>query len=200
VVASAAALDALRIAFGAGSTIDDAVAAANDIVYEQSVADQSLRGMGTTLTAGALGIDGKLLLGHVGDSRAYLLRDGAFERVTTDHSLIEELIQAGELTKEQAEQDPRRSMITRAIGLEPAVTVDLETVDLRAGDRVLFCSDGLTDMLREPAIAKILRDETDPEVRGRRLGASARGARRRRRRRRRPCAAGDGRRWGHRPR
>lgn len=175
-VASAAALDALRIAFGAGSAIDQAVAAANDIVYEQSVADQSLRGMGTTLTAGALGIDGTLLLGHVGDSRAYLLRDGTFERITTDHSLVEELISAGEITKEEAQQDPRRSMITRAIGLEPAVAVDLETIDLRDGDRVLFCSDGLTDMLREPEIGDILRDEADPDAAAQRLVDAANAA------------------------
>ena len=160
-VASAASLDALRIAFGAGSAIDDAVTAANDIVYEQSVADQSLRGMGTTLTAGALGIDGTLLLGHVGDSRAYLVRDGSLERVTTDHSLVEELIQAGELTEEEREQDPRRSQITRALGLAPGVVVDLESVPLQAGDRVLLCSDGLTTMLREHRIAEILRDQQD---------------------------------------
>ncbi len=175
-VASAAALDALRIAFGAGSTIDAAVAAANDIVYEQSVADQSLRGMGTTLTAGALGIDGTLLLGHVGDSRAYMLRDGTFQRITTDHSLVEELVSAGELTQDEAAQDPRRSMITRAIGLEPAVAVDLETIGLLAGDRVLFCSDGLTDMLREPEIGDILRDEPDPDAAAQRLVDAANAA------------------------
>jgi len=168
-VASAAALDALRIAFGAGSAIDDAVTAANDIVYEQSVADQSLRGMGTTLTAGALGIDGTLLLGHVGDSRAYLLRDGTFERVTTDHSLVEELIKAGELTEEEREQDPRRSMITRALGLEPGVVVDLESIALRDGDRVMLCSDGLTTMLRDDRIGEVLRDETDGDAAARRL-------------------------------
>lgn len=168
-VASAAALDALRIAFGAGAPIDDAVAAANDIVFEQSVADRDLRGMGTTLTAGALGIDGTLLLGHVGDSRAYLLRDGTLERITTDHSLVEELIQSGELTEEEAERDPRRSQITRALGLEPGVQVDLETIDLRPGDRVMLCSDGLTTMVREDAIAGILGDGASAEEAARRL-------------------------------
>jgi PPM family protein phosphatase len=163
-VASAAALDALRVAFGAGATIDDAVSAANEIVYEQSVADRDLRGMGTTLTAGALGIDGTLLLGHVGDSRAYLVRDGAIERITTDHSLVEELIQAGELTEEEAERDPRRSMITRALGLEPGVAVDVESVDLRAGDRLLLCSDGLTTMVSESEIAALVSGEDDPHV------------------------------------
>jgi len=172
-VASTAALDALRIAFGAGAPIDDAVAAANDIVFEQSVADRNLRGMGTTLTAGALGIDGTLLIGHVGDSRAYLLRDGALERITTDHSLVEELIQSGELTEEEAERDHRRSQITRALGLEPGVQVDLETIDLRPGDRVMLCSDGLTTMVREDAITEILGDGTSAEDAARRLVESA---------------------------
>jgi protein phosphatase len=168
-VASAAALDALRIAFGAGAAIDDAVAAANDIVFEQSVADQRLRGMGTTLTAGALGIDGTLLLGHVGDSRADLVRNGSIERVTTDHSLVEELIQAGELTEEEREQDPRRSQITRGLGLAPGVVVDLESVALRAGDRVLLCSDGLTTMLQEDRIGEVLHDEADGDAAARQL-------------------------------
>jgi serine/threonine protein phosphatase PrpC len=168
-VASAAALDALRIAFGAGSRIDDAVAAANDIVYEQSLANDTLRGMGTTLTAAAFGVDGTLLLGHVGDSRAYLLRDDSLERVTTDHSLVEELIEAGEITREEAETDSRRSMITRAIGLEPGVLVDLETVELREGDRLLLCSDGLTDMVREQEVAELLRSEHDPAAAAQRL-------------------------------
>jgi protein phosphatase len=172
-VASAAALDALRIAFSAGATIDSAVSAANEIVYEQSVADRNLRGMGTTLTAGALGIDGTLLLGHVGDSRAYIVRDGALDRITTDHSLVEELIQAGELTEAEAERDPRRSMITRALGLEPGVDVDLESVDLRAGDRLLLCSDGLTTMVSEGEIASILSDEGDPHAAARTLVEAA---------------------------
>ena len=168
-VASAAALDALRIAFGAGAPINDAVAAANDIVFEQSVADRNLRGMGTTLTAGALGIDGTLLLGHVGDSRAYLLRDGTLERITTDHSLVEELIQSGELTEEEAERDPRRSQITRALGLEPGVQVDLETIDLRPADRIMLCSDGLTTMVSEEEVAEILGAGAPAEEAARRL-------------------------------
>ncbi|HEY8217715.1 MAG TPA: Stp1/IreP family PP2C-type Ser/Thr phosphatase [Acidimicrobiia bacterium] len=172
-VASAAALEALRVAFGAGATIAEAVSAANEIVYEQSVADRSLRGMGTTLTAGALGIDGKLLLGHVGDSRAYLVRDGSLERITTDHSLVEELIQSGALTEEEAERDPRRSQITRALGLEPGVDIDMESVDLRAGDRLLLCSDGLTTMVSEDEIASFMSDERDPHTAARKMVEAA---------------------------
>jgi protein phosphatase len=161
-VASAAALEALRIAFVAGAPIDEAVVVANDAVHEQSVADPNLRGMGTTLTAGSFDDSGHVVLGHVGDSRAYLARDGSFERVTTDHSLVEELIQAGELTPEEAERDPRRSMITRALGLEPGVVVDVIELDLRDGDRLLLCSDGLTGMVSEPDIAARLTAEPDP--------------------------------------
>jgi len=160
-VASAAALEALRIAFVAGAPVDEAVGVANDAVHEQSVAYPNLRGMGTTLTAGSFDDEGHLVLGHVGDSRAYLARDGDLERVTTDHSLVEELIQAGELTPEEAERDPRRSMITRALGLEPGVVVDVITVDLRAGDRLVLCSDGLTTMVGEDEIASLLAAEPD---------------------------------------
>ncbi|MCJ7437004.1 MAG: Stp1/IreP family PP2C-type Ser/Thr phosphatase, partial [Acidimicrobiia bacterium] len=168
-VASAAALEALRIAFVAGASIDEAVGVANDAVHEQSVADPNLRGMGTTLTAGSFDDEGHLVLGHVGDSRAYLARDGELERVTTDHSLVEELIQAGELTPEEAEHDPRRSMITRALGLEPGVVVDVIDVDLRDGDRLLLCSDGLTTMIGEDEIATLLADEPDAATAATRL-------------------------------
>ncbi len=161
-VASSAALEALRIAFVAGAPIDEAVVVANDAVYDQSVADPNLRGMGTTLTAGAFDDEGHVVLGHVGDSRAYLLRAGGLERVTTDHSLVEELIQAGELTPDEAERDPRRSMITRALGLEPGVLVDVIELDLEDGDRLLLCSDGLTTMIGEPELAERLHAEPDP--------------------------------------
>jgi PPM family protein phosphatase len=172
-VASAAALEALRIAFVAGTPIQDAIGVANDAVYEQSVADPNLRGMGTTLTAGTFDDDGNVVFGHVGDSRAYLARGGTLERITTDHSLVEELVRAGELTPEEAERDPRRSMITRALGLEPGVEVDVEEVSLAAGDRLLLCSDGLTTMLHEDEIATVLADEADPTAAAARLVAAA---------------------------
>ncbi len=168
-VASATALEALRVAFVAGAPIDEAVVVANDAVHEQSVADPNLRGMGTTLTAGAFDDEGHVVLGHVGDSRAYLARDGGLDRVSTDHSLVEELIQAGELTPEQATVDPRRSQITRAIGLEQGVLVDVIELDLTVGDRLLLCSDGLTDMLSEDEMATLLAEEADPTAAATRL-------------------------------
>jgi PPM family protein phosphatase len=161
-VASSTALEALRTAVTGGEALREAIVFANDAVWEKSGADEGLRGMGTTLTAGTMAAGGTLLIGHVGDSRAYLLRDGGLEQVTSDHSVVAELIEAGELTQEQAELDPRRSMITRALGVEPGIDVDVIPLQLRPGDRVLLCSDGLTTMVREEEILAILRREVDP--------------------------------------
>jgi protein phosphatase len=175
-VASATALEALRAAVTSGEGIRDAVTAANDAVYEKSTTDERLRGMGTTLTAATLATGGTLLLGHVGDSRAYLLHDGELRRLTTDHSLVEELIQAGEITPEEAEADPRRSMITRALGIDPDVDVDLYPTQLVSGDRLLFCSDGLTGMVTEDQIRTILTEERDAGAAATRLIAAANAA------------------------
>jgi protein phosphatase len=119
--------------------------------------------MGTTLTAGTLGTDGNMVIGHVGDSRAYLLREGELSQITDDHSLVEEMVRGGELTPEQAESHPQRSIITRALGIDPEVDVDVYPVQLHAGDRVLLCSDGLTTMVRSDVIAEILARESDPK-------------------------------------
>ena len=168
-VASAIALEALRAAVTSGEGIRDAVTSANDAVYEKSTSDDRLRGMGTTLTAGTLAAGDTMLLGHVGDSRAYVLRDHELDRLTVDHSLVEELIQAGELTEAQAEHDPRRSMITRALGIEPTVEVDLYPIQVHEGDRVLLCSDGLTGMVGEDEIQQVLTEVRDPAQAAHRL-------------------------------
>jgi PPM family protein phosphatase len=162
-VASATALEALRAAVANGRSLRDAIEGANDAVLEKSEADRKLHGMGTTLTAGMLGSDGHLVVGHVGDSRAYLLRDGELTQITDDHSLVEEMVRGGELTPEQAEVHPRRSIITRALGIDPQVEVDEYPIDLRPDDRVLLCSDGLTTMVRPDDIASILNREHDPK-------------------------------------
>jgi PPM family protein phosphatase len=162
-VASATALEALRAAVASGQPLRDAIEGANDAVLEKSVSDQELAGMGTTLTAGMLGSDGYLVVGHVGDSRAYLVRDGELTQITHDHSLVEEMVRGGELTREQAEVHPRRSIITRALGIDPEVEVDEYPIELRPGDRILFCSDGLTTMLRPDEMASILSREHDPK-------------------------------------
>lgn len=175
-VASATAIEALHASFADHGGLRDAVLAANDAVLERANADEALRGMGTTLTAGVLGDDGTLLVGHVGDSRAYLLRDSELLRITTDHSLVEELMAAGELTEEEAERDPRRSMITRALGLDADLVVDLYPVSLAPGDRVMLCSDGLTTMVSEDTIADVLAGEDDPATAAQRLVDAANAA------------------------
>jgi serine/threonine protein phosphatase PrpC len=158
---------ASRIAAGAverGQVSDDASAEgqlaeiaqkANREIHKLAQEDSSRAGMGTTLTA-ALLRDDEVALGHVGDSRAYVLRNGKLKRLTKDHSLVEELRRQGRLTEEQAEEHPQRSIITRALGPEPSVNVDTMTFRARDGDVFLLCSDGLTTMLSDEEIREIL--------------------------------------------
>jgi protein phosphatase len=161
-VASHTAIEALRAAVANGVALHDAIEKANTAVLERAAGDDSLEGMGTTMTA-AIALGGhQLLVGHVGDSRAYLLHDGALSRATEDHSLVEELVREGRLTPEQAESHPRRSVVTRALGMD-AVEVDLYTIDVEAGDRLILCSDGLNTMVRERDIERIARNEPDPQ-------------------------------------
>jgi protein phosphatase len=161
-VASATAIEALRAAVGSGRTLREAIEDANAAVFAKAQTDMNLRGMGTTMTAGTLVAGNTILLGHVGDSRAYLLRDGELQQVTVDHSLVEELVQEGRLTADEAAVHPQRSIITRSIGTDPEVSVDVYPVELVPGDRLVLCSDGLTDMVHPDAIAAIVRREDDP--------------------------------------
>jgi len=161
-VASATALEALRAAISAGRPLRESVEDANRAVFEKAQSDESLRGMGTTITAATLAAGGTLLIGHVGDSRAYLLRDGELRQVTTDHSLVEELVRDGRLTPDEAAVHPQRSIITRALGVDSTVDVDVYPLELFAGDVLMFCSDGLTGMLQPDLIAAELRREGDP--------------------------------------
>jgi protein phosphatase len=130
---------------------------ANAHIHRLAQSDSSRSGMGTTLTA-ALVEDDEVGLAHVGDSRAYLFRDGELKLLTSDHSLVEELRRQGRLTDEQAEDHPQRSIITRALGPESEVEVDTMTYRARPGDVYLLCSDGLTTMLREETIGAVLAD------------------------------------------
>jgi PPM family protein phosphatase len=128
---------------------------ANRRIYELSRTEQERAGMGTTLTAAYVD-DAQLAIAHVGDSRAYMFRDGSLTRLTQDHSLVEELVRQQKLTPEQAAEHPQRSIITRALGPEPDVDVDTWTYPARAGDVLLLCSDGLTSMLSEERVTEIL--------------------------------------------
>jgi protein phosphatase len=145
---------------------------ANRKIYELAQSDESHAGMGTTLTAAFLG-ENEISLGHVGDSRAYRFRDDKLERLTQDHSLVEELMRMGKLTPEDAEVDPRRSIITRALGPEPTVDVETCTYPAKDGDVYLLCSDGLTGMVSEERLAEILRGRSSLEQAARELVASA---------------------------
>jgi protein phosphatase len=161
-VASATAIETLRAAYLGGRPIDRAIEEANSAVFARAAGNAELRGMGTTLTA--IAVDGgTAVLGHVGDSRAYLVRDGAVTQVTDDHSLVEQLVREGRLSPEEAQHHPQRAIITRALGVDPAVQVDTYRVDLRPGDRLLICSDGLTNMLSDGTIGATLRRHADPQ-------------------------------------
>jgi len=137
--------------------LEQTIKAANRTIHERARRDPSLAGMGTTTTAAIVDPDAEtVVIGHVGDSRAYRLRDGKLERLTRDHSLVEEMRRKGQITEAQAEDHPQRSIITRALGPEPEVEVDLQTVPALAGDVFLICSDGLTTMLDDEHIARLL--------------------------------------------
>src|SRR5215212_11486142 len=119
---------------------------ANKRIHERARSDESMHGMGTTTTAAYVD-DDEVVIAHVGDSRAYLLRDGELVRLTKDHSLVGELVARGKLTEEQAEMHPQRSVITRALGSEPDVEVDVHVYRARSGDVFMLNSDGLTSMV-----------------------------------------------------
>ena len=128
---------------------------ANRRIYDRAHADSGFSGMGTTVTA-ALLLGGRVTIGHVGDSRAYRIRDGALEQLTDDHSLVGDLMRSGRLTPEEADAHPQRSVITRALGTDPEVDVDTVTVDAAPGDLFLLCSDGLTTMVGDEDILGVL--------------------------------------------
>ena len=166
-VASQTAVETLQREFQEATTdsLVDAVKTANRTVWGLAEANPEQRGMGTTLTAVALvDEDGeeRLAVVNVGDSRAYLLQQGELEQLTEDHSLVEQLVRDGQLTPEEAQVHPQRSIITRALGLDPEVEVDSWELTPYKGDRILLCSDGLTNEVTDDEIASTLRTVSDP--------------------------------------
>jgi protein phosphatase len=131
---------------------------ANRRVFARSHEDAAASGMGTTMTAALVGDDGTVTIGHVGDSRAYLLRSGRLEQLTEDHSLVAELVRSGRLSAEEAESHPQRSVITRALGTDRDVDVDVFTVQAEPGDLFLLCSDGLTTMVDDEEILSVVSE------------------------------------------
>ena len=159
-IASKEAVDALLgESDGDGASPEEHVVAliqdANRRVYERAAGDEAVSGMGTTMTV-ALVVDPEVWIGHVGDSRAYLIRGGRLEQLTEDHSLVAELVRSGKLSPEEAETHPQRSVITRVLGTDPDVDVDTFSVPARPGDVFMLCSDGLTSMVADDRILELV--------------------------------------------
>lgn len=155
-VASQTAIRAFDQGLPEGSpeeTLPAMIQMANRVIHRQSFEDPDLAGMGTTMTAALVDAEGeRVVIGHVGDSRAYRIRDGIIQRLTRDHSLVEEMRRRGQITQSEAEDHPQRSIITRALGPEAEVDVDVQSVPAEPGDLFLLCSDGLTSMLEDETI------------------------------------------------
>jgi len=152
-----------------------AVTNVNQAIISRSLTDERLLGMGTTMTA-ALIKEGVLLLAHVGDSRAYLFREGRLEQLTDDHSWVGEMVRRGELTPAQAAVHPHRSIITRALGTDFDLEPDLKQVEIKEGDRILLCTDGLSGLVSEAELTEILSQALPPQAVAERLVTAALGA------------------------
>lgn len=146
----------------------DIIEKANVKVYLGSLTDEENQGMGTTLTI-AVVLPDTLITAHIGDSRAYMLHEGELSRVTVDHTLVQELLEAGDLAPEDTFSHPKRNIITRALGVPEYMQADTYIHPLRRGDRILLCSDGLHGYVRDAQIRQILRKEKDPSAAARRL-------------------------------
>ncbi len=182
-VASQTSVETLQRSFSEGDRTTEglvaAAEAANQAVWQLAQGSKEKRGMGTTLTALALvQHDGEeeVALINVGDSRAYLLQQGELIQLTEDHSLVEELVRDGKLTHAEAKVHPQRSIITRALGMEPETQVDSWEITPYQGDRILLCSDGLTNELSDERIASTLRQLADPQEAAHELVRQARAA------------------------
>ncbi len=175
-VASSLAVEVLRD-LRPDRSFKTAIAEANRRILAAGRTNEKLSGMGTTVVAirfGGTQREPLAEVAHVGDSRAYLVRGGEMNPITEDHSLVAELVRSGDLTRDQAAEHPQKNLITRALGAEEDVAVDTTVLPIEAGDRVLLCSDGLSDMVHEARISEILLDSPeDPERAARGLLAAA---------------------------
>lgn len=162
-VASSLALETVQGMFERREgSLAEQVAEANRAVFDRSQNDRKVSGMGTTLTAAQ--VDGnRVHLVHVGDSRAYLLRGGELTQVTEDHTLVHRMVMEGEISEEEAETHPHRSILTRALGVDQNIQVDEGDLEVAPGDRLLLCTDGLTGMVPEGEIREILLESLDPQ-------------------------------------
>jgi serine/threonine protein phosphatase PrpC len=172
-VASRTAVEVVVQQLGAGDEpLTEAVREANREVFQKAGSNPDFKDMGTTMTA-MLVRDGSTHLVHVGDSRAYLLRAGELRRLTEDHSLVARMVREGRITPAQAEYHPQRSVLEKALGIGSDIDVDATTLDTEPGDRILLCSDGLTNVLDDQDILRILQEERDPTKAAKRLVTDA---------------------------
>lgn len=146
----------------ARSVVKNIIIEANKQVLEEAGSFTEKRGMGTTLTVGLL-YDRCLTVGHIGDSRAYLINDGQIQRLTSDHSLLEQLIQSGQVKPEEAKNHPKRHVLTRALGTSSEPEIDLFEKDIKPGSILVFCTDGLTSLVEDHEILTVASDKTDPQ-------------------------------------
>lgn len=171
-IASQTAIAAFRDTFAETRSIPAAMKSANRAVIERAAAEPEKAGMGTTMTAAHIR-GSALLIGHVGDSRLYRLRDGALEQITRDHTVAQDMIDAGRLTRTRAMQHPASSMLTRSLGSRSDVQVDVLEDSVTAGDLLLLCSDGLTGMITDDDLAAVLEQDKPLELLAQELIESA---------------------------
>jgi protein phosphatase len=143
--------------------LQETVTMANQSVWHEAEEDSTVRGMGTTVVVAVQGEDNQMEIAHVGDSRAYLLRDGKPSLLTNDHSVVQEMVRAGRLTEEQARINPYKNLITRCLGHEEKVEIDQTPVELKAKDWIVLCSDGLPTVLRDEQICDVASDTQEPD-------------------------------------
>jgi len=143
--------------------MEKAVKEGNRRVYEASCDDPSLHGMGTTVVC-AIALENKLHIVHAGDSRAYLFENGNLRRITTDHSIVQELVNAGQLTEEQAMNHPNRNIITRALGIHSDLATDYNTEDFWPGEQLIICTDGLSGYFSDESLCKLVRSSGGNEL------------------------------------
>ena len=150
--------------------IENAIDKANEKVYSMATGERN--GMGTTMDI-CVYSEGRMFLGHVGDSRVYIIRDDKAIKITRDHSYVEMLLSKGEITKEEAENYPMKHMITRAVGVEATVECDFYEFEVKKNDKLLMCTDGLTNMVSDEIIAKIITEAENPQVAAMKLVSAA---------------------------
>jgi protein phosphatase len=144
-------------------TIKNSIIEANNYICEQSRLDSNLFGMGTTLTLGFL-FKNIFIIGHVGDSRAYMIRNSSINQLTEDHSLVRKLVSEGRITEIEAEKHPQKNIITRAVGADNDIEVDILEIEVLKGDIIFICSDGLTNMVKKDKLLEIFTNVKDIQI------------------------------------